>query len=110
MGESSSFFGKVIGSFPEGLTSPNRMSAITCPPSHPGYQGPSAQDVAWNVVNSLPADATPQQVADAVVNAMPEYPEQQEITIPEYTTMDIILAILVAIAIVIGLVLLFRKK
>jgi len=79
-------------------------------PTYPGYQGPSASEVANSVVANLPADATPQEVAQAVVNAMPEYPEPQEVTIPEYTTMDIILAILVAIAIVIGLVLLFRKK
>ena len=63
------------------------------------------------LVAKLPADATPQEVAQAVVNAMPEYPQPQEIPeYPEYTTIDIILAILVAIAIVIGLVLLLRKK
>ncbi|MEJ2242840.1 MAG: hypothetical protein P8Y18_11990 [Candidatus Bathyarchaeota archaeon] len=41
---------------------------------------------------------------------MPEYPEQQEITIPEYTTIDIILIILVAIAIILCVVILLRKK
>ena len=82
---------------------------ITIPP-YPGYQGPSASDVAQNVVNSLPDNPTTSQIAQAVVNAMPEYPEQQEITVPDYTNMFIIIAILVAIAIVIGLVLLFRKK
>ncbi|MEJ2242111.1 MAG: hypothetical protein P8Y18_08215, partial [Candidatus Bathyarchaeota archaeon] len=65
---------------------------------------------AQNVVNSLPANPTTDQIAQAVVNAMPEYPEQQEITIPEYTTIDIVIIILVAIAIVIGLVSLLRKK
>jgi hypothetical protein len=81
-------------------------------PSYPGYQGPSAQEVANSVVANLPADATPQEVAQAVVNAMPEYPEQQEVTIPEYTTIDILLIILVAIAIIIGLVsiVMLRKK
>jgi hypothetical protein len=76
-------------------------------PPYPGYQGPSAQDVANSVVASLPADATPQQVAQAVVNAMPEYPEPT--VVPEYATMDIVLAILIAIAIVIGIIILFRK-
>ena len=81
-------------------------------PSYPGYQGPSAQEVANNVVNSLPDNPTTSQIAQAVVNAMPEYPEQQEVTIPEYTTIDIILIILVAIAIIIGLVciIMLRKK
>ena len=80
-------------------------------PSYPGYQGPSASEVANSVVANLPADATPQEVAQAVVNAMPEYPEQQELTIPEYTTMDIILAVLVLVAIIIGIIsILLRKK
>jgi outer membrane protein assembly factor BamB len=79
-------------------------------PTYPGYQGPSAEDVANRVVASLPADATPQEVAQAVVNAMPEYPEQQEV--PDYTNMFIILLIAVAIAIVIGLVaiIMIQKK
>jgi hypothetical protein len=79
-------------------------------PTYPGYQGPSASEVANSVVANLPADATPQQVAQAVVNAMPEYPEQQEITIPEYTTIDIVLVILVAVAIILCVILLLRKK
>jgi hypothetical protein len=79
-------------------------------PTYPGYQGPSASEVANNVVNSLPDNPTTDQIAQAVVNAMPEYPEQQEITVPDYTNMFIILFIAVAIAIVIGLVSLFRKK
>ena len=80
-------------------------------PSYPGYQGPSAQDVANSVVANLPDNATPQEVAQAVINAMPEYPEQQEV--PDYTNMFNIIIIAVAIAIVISLislVLLFRKK
>jgi len=85
-------------------------SAPPAYPTYPGYQGPSAQDVANSVVASLPADATPQQVAQAVVNAMPEYPEPDPVVIPEYTTMDIILAILIAVAIVIGIVSLLKKK
>jgi outer membrane protein assembly factor BamB len=80
-------------------------------PPYPGYQGPSAQDVANSVVASLPADATPQEVAQAVVNAMPEYPEPT--VIPEYSTMELIITILVAIAIVIciiSFVVLNKKK
>jgi hypothetical protein len=81
-------------------------------PPYPGYQGPSAQEVANSVVANLPTDPTPEQISQAVVNAMPEYPEPQEVTIPEYTTIDILLIILVAIAIIIGLVsiMMFRRK
>jgi hypothetical protein len=77
-------------------------------PPYPGYQGPSAQDVANSVVANLPADATPTQVAQAVVNAMPEYPEPT--VVPEYTMIDIVLIILVAIAIVLCIIILMRKK
>ena len=77
-------------------------------PSYPGYQGPSAQEVANNVVNNLPENPTSSQIAQAVVNAMPEYLEQQ--AAPDYTNMFIIVFVLVAIAIVIGLVSIFRKK
>jgi hypothetical protein len=77
--------------------------AIAPYPSYPGYQGPSAQEVANRVVANLPADATPQDVAQAVVNAMPEYPEipeQQEI--PDYT--NILIVLIAAIAIIAFLV------
>jgi hypothetical protein len=77
-------------------------------PPYPGYQGPSAQTVANNVVNSLPANPTSAEISTAVVNALPEAPEPT--TIPEYQTIDLILVILVAIAIVIGVVILVKKN
>ena len=73
-------------------------------PTYPGYQGPSASEVANNVVNSLPDNPTTDQIAQAVVNAMPDYPEQQEITIPEYSTMELVILVAVIIAIIIALV------
>ncbi|MEJ2241940.1 MAG: hypothetical protein P8Y18_07340, partial [Candidatus Bathyarchaeota archaeon] len=83
-------------------------------PSYPGYEGPTAQEVANSVVANLPADATPQEVAQAVVNAMPDYPETPEMTevaqIPDIATMNIVILVAVAIAIVIALVSLFKKK
>ena len=77
-------------------------------PSYPGYQGPSAQDVANRVVSSLPANPTSDQIGQAVVNQLPAYPEPT--VVPEYTMIDIVIIILVAIAIVIGIVSLLRKK
>jgi hypothetical protein len=76
-------------------------------PEYPGYQGPSAQEVAQNVVNSLPDNPTPEQISQAVISQLPPYPEQQ---IPEYTTIDIVIIILVAIAIIIGIVSLMQKR
>jgi hypothetical protein len=99
-----------------GATTETHISVDPAPaqvviPPYPGYQGPSAQEVAQNVVNSLPANATPEQVAQAVINAMPEYPEPT--VIPEYSTMELIITILVALAIVIciiSFVVLNKKK
>jgi hypothetical protein len=82
---------------------------VTIPP-YPGYQGPSAQTVANNVVNSLPTNPTSAEISTAVVNALPDYPEPTPVEIPEYQTIDILIVILVAVAIVIGVVLLFKKK
>jgi hypothetical protein len=79
-------------------------------PTYPGYQGPSAQDVANRVVSSLPANPTPEQISQAVVNQMPEYPDPDPVVIPEYTTIDIVLVILVAVAIILCVILLLRKK
>ena len=83
-------------------------------PTIPGYQGPSASEVANSVIARLPADATPQEVAQAVINAMPEYPETPEMPqvaqIPDIATMNIVILVAVAIAIVIALVSLFKKK
>ncbi|KON31671.1 hypothetical protein AC477_03990, partial [miscellaneous Crenarchaeota group-1 archaeon SG8-32-1] len=69
-------------------------------PPYPGYQGPSAQEVANRVIANLPADATPEQISQAVINQMPEYPEPTEI--PEYTTIDLVIIVaLVAVAILV---------
>jgi hypothetical protein len=79
-------------------------------PPYPGYQGPSASEVAQNVVNSLPANPTSDQIGQAVVNQLPDYPEPT--VVPEYTMIDIVLIVLVAVAIIIGLVsiLMLRKQ
>jgi len=103
---SNSFFGSQETAYVQVDPAPPTITI----PSYPGYQGPSTSEIANSVVASLPAEATPTEVAQAVVNAMPEYPEPQEVTIPEYTTIDIVLVILVAIAIILCVILLLRKK
>jgi outer membrane protein assembly factor BamB len=83
-------------------------------PSDPGYQGPSAQEVANRVLADLPEDPTADEISQAVINQMPEYPEPAEIPeypeYPEYTTIDLIIIVLVAITLIISLVCLFRKR
>ncbi|MCZ2808392.1 MAG: PQQ-binding-like beta-propeller repeat protein [Candidatus Bathyarchaeota archaeon] len=70
-------------------------------PTDPGYQGPTAQEVAQNVLDNLPDDPTADDIAQEVLDQLPEYPEAPET--PEYTTIDLI--IIVAIVIVAALVL-----
>ncbi len=77
-------------------------------PPYPGYQGPSAQDVANRVLADLPENPTSNEISQAVINQLPAYPEPT--VVPEYTMIDIVIIILVAIAIVIGIVSLLRKK
>jgi outer membrane protein assembly factor BamB len=78
-------------------------------PAYP--EGPTADEVAQATVNKLPAypqAPSAAEVSQAVINQMPEYP--QPTVVPEYSTMDIVILVAVAIAIVIGLVSLFRKQ
>ncbi len=80
-------------------------------PTIPGYQGPSAQDVAQNVVNSLPVNPTPDQISQAVIAQMPEFPEMPAVTIPEYTTIDIVIIVaVVAVAVLVVYTLITVKK
>ena len=79
-------------------------------PEYPGYQGPSSQDIANRVLADLPEDATPEEISNAVINAMPPYPEPADPEIPEYTTIDLVILVLVIIAIIIGIVSLLRKR
>jgi hypothetical protein len=99
-GGSNSYYGSTTTTFVNVDPAPAPYPTVNIPP-YPGYQGPSAQDVAFNVVNSLPANPTPEQISQAVVAALPE---PDPVVIPEYNTIDIILAVLVAVAIVIGIV------
>ena len=81
-------------------------------PTYPGYQGPSAVEVANRDFDNLPDSPTADNIAQEVINQLPEYPEPDPVVIPEYTTIDIVLIVLVAVAIIIGLVciLMLRKR
>ncbi|MCJ7614057.1 PQQ-binding-like beta-propeller repeat protein [Candidatus Bathyarchaeota archaeon] len=77
-------------------------------PSYPGYQGPSAQDVANRVLDNLPDSPTAGNIATEVLNQLPEYPAAT--VVPEYTTIDIVIILLVAVAIAIGVISLLKKQ
>ena len=78
---------------------PEPYPTVEIPP-YPGYQGPSAGEVAQNVLDSLPDDPTADEIAQEVLDQLPEYPEAPEA--PEYTTVDLIL--IVAVIVVAALV------
>jgi len=106
---SNGYYGSTTSTFLTVDPAPEPYPTVTIPPypADPGYQGPSASDVAQNVINSLPDDATPAEIAQAVENQL-TIPAAT--VIPEYTTMDLVILVAVAVAIVIGLVSLLRKR
>jgi len=72
-------------------------------PTDPGYQGPTAQEVAQNVLDRLPDDPTADDIAQEVLDQLPEYPEYPEAPeAPDYT--NIFIGIVVAIVVVAALV------
>jgi hypothetical protein len=79
------------------------------PEPYPGYQGPSAQEVADRVMDDLPEDPTPEQISNAVIAQFPEFPDPT--VVPEYTTIDIVIIIaVIAVAVLVVYTLITVKK
>jgi len=86
----------------------------------PGYQGPSADEIAQTTVNRLPEYPdvpTADEIAQKTVSQMPAYPEIPEIPempeipeIPAYLTIDLVIIAAVVIAIIIGLYGIVKKQ
>jgi len=78
----------------------------------PGYQGPSADEIAQRTINMLPAypdvptaEEIAADAAQRTINMLPAYPTMPEIPdIPAYLTIDLAIIAAVAIAIIIGIV------
>ncbi|NVM24134.1 MAG: hypothetical protein HWN68_20440, partial [Desulfobacterales bacterium] len=86
-------------------------------PAAPGYQGPSADEIAQATVNRLPAYPefpdvpTASEVAQETINRLPAYPEMPEIPeIPAYLTIDLVIIAAVVIGIIIGLYCVVKKQ
>ena len=101
---SDSYYGSTTTTYLTVDPAPEPYPTVTIPP-YPGYQGPSASEVAQNVLSNLPDNPTSSDIAQEVLNQLPETTEA-----PEYTTMDLIILVAVAVAIVISLVSLLRKQ
>ena len=84
----------------------------------PGYQGPSADEIATRTVNMMPqfpdvptAEEIAADAAQRTINMLPQYPEcNQCAEIPAYQTIDLVIIVLVVVAIIIGLYLIIKKK
>jgi len=96
---SAGYYGSTTTTYLTVDPAPEPYPTVTIPP-YPGYQGPSASDVAQNVLDNLPDDPTAGDIAQEVLNQLPEYPETPEA--PDYT--NIFIAIIAAIAVVAVLV------
>jgi len=103
---SNGYYGSTASTYLTVDPAPEPYPTVTIPP-YPGYQGPSASDVAQNVLADLPENPTSAEIAQAVENQL-TIPEST--VIPEYTTMDLVILAAVAVAIVISLVSLLRKR
>ena len=84
----------------------------------PGYQGPSADEIATRTVNMMPqfpdvptAEEIAHDAATRTIAMLPPYPEPTVCPdIPAYTTIDIVIVILVVVVLVIGLYCCLLKK
>jgi len=77
-------------------------------PADPGYQGPSADEIAQKTVSQLPAYPdvpSAAAVAQETISQLPAYPEMPDIPeIPAYLTIDLVILVIAAIGVVIGLI------
>jgi hypothetical protein len=97
-------------------------TSIVVGPADPGYEGPSASEIAAETVNQMPAYPTvptANEIASETVSQMPAYPEvptasaiaQETINqLPAYFTIDLAIIVLVVIAIVLGLYAILKKQ
>ena len=95
-------------------------------PADPGYQGPSADEIAQRTVSQIPAypdvptaEEIAADAAQRTINMLPKYadvPTASQVAhetvnqMPAYLTMDLVVIILVVIVLIVGLYCCFVKK
>jgi len=91
------------------------MGVTEAPAPYP--EAPSAEDVAQETIDKLPAypeAPSAEDVAQETIDKLPAYPEIPEYPeypeAPEYTTIDLIIIAAVVVAIIIGLYSILRKQ
>ena len=90
---------------------------VDAAPDAPGYQGPSADEIATRTVNMMPqfpnvptSEEIAADAAQRTINMLPQYPDTTCPEIPAYLTIDLVLIVLVIVGIVIGLYAIIKKK
>jgi len=102
---SDSYYGSQETAYVTVDPAPAPYPTVTIPP-YPGYQGPSAQDVANRVLDNLPDSPTADNIANEVLAQLPETP-----VTPEYTTIDLVIILaVVAVAVLVVYTLITIKK
>jgi outer membrane protein assembly factor BamB len=106
----------------EGTNSYYRSEATTVfvvdeAPVGPGYEGPSADEIATRTVNMMPqfpnvptAEEIASDAAQRTINMLPAYPETTCPDMPAYLTIDLAVIVLVVIAIILVLYGIIKKK
>jgi len=87
-------------------------------PADPGYEGPTADEIATRTVNMMPqypyvptAEEIAADAAQRTINMLPQYPEPATCPeMPAYLTIDIVVIVLVVVGIVIGLYAIIKKQ
>ncbi|PVX25124.1 MAG: hypothetical protein CW716_08610, partial [Candidatus Bathyarchaeum sp.] len=85
--------------------------------ANPGYQGPSADEIATRTVNMMPqfpdvptVEEIAHESATRTINMLPQYPDTTCPETPAYLTIDIVIIVLVVVVLIIGLYCCFMKK
>jgi len=85
--------------------------SVVAAEADPGYQGPSASDIAAATVSQIPqypTSPTASEIAAETVNQMPPYPVCAEL--PAYLVIDLVVIVLVVIVIILVLYCILKKQ
>ena len=102
------------------------MFTVDSAPAAPGYQGPSADEIAQKTVSQLPAypdvptaEEIAHDAATRTINMLPQYPDvptasqiaQETVNqMPMYLTIDLVVVVMVVIVLIVGLYCCFVRK
>ena len=106
------YYGSETTAYVQVDPAPAPYPTVTIPP-YPGYQGPSAAQVANAVVSQMPPypgyqGPSASTIASQTVSQIPEYPEPT--VVPEYTMIQLFIVIIAALALIVGIIILMKVR